>query len=107
MREGGNEGRREGGKEQKSFRAFTHSLLRSFTALQLLLLRPILQPSAQARDRLAVELTHARLRDAEDLADFFQVHLLLVVQAHHYFLALRQRADRLHEVTAEAIVLEH
>src|SRR6185436_10811402 len=42
-----------------------------------------------------VELRHARLRDAEHLADLTQRQLLVVVERDHELLPLGQRGDRL------------
>ena len=51
----------------------------------------------QAQDRLRVELRHARLGDAEHLADLAQGQLLVVVESHDELLALGQLRDRLGE----------
>src|SRR5438552_1823093 len=64
------------------------------------------QLDAQAGDRLAVQLANARLRDFEHGCDFLQIHVVLVVHAHHVLLALGQRLDRLDERFAHARVLQ-
>src|SRR5919199_282250 len=53
------------------------------------------EPGAQAQDGLRVQLAHARLGDAEDLADLSECQVLVVVERHHELLALGQPRDRL------------
>src|SRR5574340_1230264 len=55
---------------------------------------PDLELGTQARDRLRMQLAHARFGHAEHRADFLQVHVLFVVHAHHAALALGQVVDR-------------
>src|SRR5580692_3041194 len=55
--------------------------------------QPLRQTRPQSHQRLAVNLTDARFRDLEHLADFTQIHVLVVVQRKHQFLALRQQID--------------
>src|SRR5919199_188060 len=53
------------------------------------------EPGAQPQHGLRVQLAHARLGDAEDLADLSERQVLVVVERHHELLALRQAPDRL------------
>src|SRR5271168_5048728 len=55
---------------------------------------PLRQPRPQAHQCLAVYLTYPRFRDLEHLADFPQIHVLVVVQRQHQFFALGQQVDR-------------
>src|SRR6185503_10410388 len=52
-------------------------------------LEPVVQARTHAQHGLAVDLTHARLADFENLADLAQVQLPVVVERQHEPLALR------------------
>src|SRR5688572_14931216 len=66
----------------------------------------VAQLHAQACDRLGMNLAHAGLAHAEHFADFAQVHLLLVIHAHHLLLALGERIDAGDQRLAKAAFLE-
>src|SRR3954452_7832635 len=55
------------------------------------------QAGLQAQDRLRMQLRHARLGDAEDLADLAQCQLLVVVERDYELLSLGEPRDRLAE----------
>ena len=65
--------------------------LRGATSLRLS--RHWLRRARQAQQRLAVQLADAGFGDVDDLADFAQVQLFVVVQGHDQLFAWRQFAD--------------
>src|ERR1700723_2610427 len=68
--------------------------------------QPLRQACPQAHQRLAVNLADTGFGDLEHLANFPQVHILIVVQGEHQFFPLRQRADRRAHRAAKAGVLD-
>ena len=53
-----------------------------------------------------MKLAHARLRDAEHGRDFLEVELVVVVQAHQQFFALRQLVDAAYQRALEPPVVQ-
>src|SRR6202789_2586885 len=72
----------------------------------LVRLQPLREPCAQAHQRLAVNLTDARLGYLQHLADLAQIHVFVVVQRQHQLLALGQSTDGAGERIAKAGILD-
>src|SRR5258706_5980710 len=67
---------------------------------------PVLQLGAQPRDRLAVQLAHARFGHSHYRSDLAQVHVLLVVHAHQLPFPLGQLFDGTDQGASNALVAQ-
>src|SRR5271156_2226663 len=68
--------------------------------------QPFREPGAQAHERLPVDLADARFGHLEHLADFSQIHVLVVIKGQHELLALGQAVDRRGERIPEGRLLD-
>src|SRR3984885_14772721 len=68
--------------------------------------QPFREPGPHAHQRLPVDLTDARFGHLEHLADFSQIHVLVVIERQHELLALGQTVDCGGERIAKTCLLD-